>query len=114
MAEIEKTEFEFPDEKEENPRKGGKVVEPESEIEVVDDTPEEDKYRTPMASPPDPTLECSPTGFWLKRGMLWDVPCIMVHWGAPPSTQSCSIISVSMVALLRLPPTNHVRSAKAL
>jgi len=58
MAEIEKTEFEFPDEKEENSRKGGKVVEPEAEIEVVDDTPEEDKYRTPMAEPPqDPTEE---------------------------------------------------------
>ena len=44
MAEIEKTEFEFPDEKEENLRKGGKVVTPEEdkpEIEVVDDTPEE-------------------------------------------------------------------------
>jgi len=58
MAEIEKTEFEFPDEKEENPRKGGAVVEPEAEIEVVDDTPEEDKYRTPMAeAPQDPTEE---------------------------------------------------------
>jgi len=58
MAEVEKTEFEFPDEKEENPRKGGKVVEPEPEIEVVDDTPEEDKYRTPMAeAPQDPTEE---------------------------------------------------------
>jgi hypothetical protein len=58
MAEIEKTEFEFPDEKEENPRKGGNVVEPEPEIEVVDDTPEEDRYRTPMAEPPqDPTEE---------------------------------------------------------
>jgi hypothetical protein len=58
MAEIEKTEFEFPDEKEENPRKGGAVVEPEPEIEVVDDTPEEDRYRTPMAEPPqDPTEE---------------------------------------------------------
>jgi hypothetical protein len=58
MAEIEKTEFEFPDEKEENPRKGGAVVEPETEIEVVDDTPEEDKYRTPMAeAPQDPTEE---------------------------------------------------------
>tara|TARA_R110002126_G_scaffold58205_2_gene153767 strand:- start:276 stop:1220 length:945 start_codon:yes stop_codon:yes gene_type:complete len=58
MAEIEKTEFEFPDEKEENPRKGGAVVEPEPEIEVVDDTPEEDKYRTPMAeAPQDPTEE---------------------------------------------------------
>lgn len=55
MAEIEKTEFEFPDEKEENPRKGGSVVEPESnesEIEVVDDTPPEDRGRKPMAEPP--------------------------------------------------------------
>ena len=62
MAEIEKTEFEFPDEKEENLRKGGKVVTPEEddkpEIEVVDDTPEADRYRTPMAEPPqDPTEE---------------------------------------------------------
>ena len=61
MAEIEKTEFEFPDEKEENLRKGGKVVTPEDdkpEIEVVDDTPEEDRYRTPMAeAPQDPTEE---------------------------------------------------------
>ena len=55
MAEIEKTEFEFPDEKEENPRKGGNVVEPESnepEIEVVDDTPPEDRGRKPMTEPP--------------------------------------------------------------
>jgi hypothetical protein len=60
MAEIEKTEFEFPDEKEENLRKGGKVVTPEAEpeIEVVDDTPEEDRYRTPMnEAPQDPTEE---------------------------------------------------------
>ena len=62
MAEIEKTEFEFPDEKEENLRKGGKVVTPEEddkpEIEVVDDTPEEDRYRTPMKeAPQDPTEE---------------------------------------------------------
>lgn len=55
MAEIEKTEFEFPDEKEEKSRK---VVDSEPEIEVVDDTPEDDKYRTPMAEPPqDPTEE---------------------------------------------------------
>jgi hypothetical protein len=52
MAEIEKTEFEFPDEKEVNPRAGGRVVEPEPEIEVVDDTPEEDRNRKPMAEPP--------------------------------------------------------------
>jgi hypothetical protein len=66
MSEPEKTEFEFPDEKEENPRKGGKVVEPEievssdekPEIEVVDDTPDDDKYRTPMSeAPQDPTEE---------------------------------------------------------
>jgi len=55
MAEIEKTEFEFPDEAEVNARKGGKVVEPESdepEIEVVDDTPLEDRGRKPMSEPP--------------------------------------------------------------
>ena len=66
MAEIEKTEFEFPDEKEDNPRKGGRVVTPEpeekaaaeEEIEIVDDTPEEDRGRTPMENPPeDPTDE---------------------------------------------------------
>ena len=67
MAEFEKVEFEFPDEKEEaNARKGGKVVAPEEDkseikaddIEIVDDTPEEDKFRTPMVdAPQDPTEE---------------------------------------------------------
>ena len=60
---MEQTEFEFPDEQEANPRKGGRVVEAEAEpeievesatpeIEVVDDTPPEDRNRKPMAEPP--------------------------------------------------------------
>lgn len=53
---MDQVEFEFPDEKEpENPRKGGAVVEPEAdkpEIEVVDDTPEQDRNRKPMEEPP--------------------------------------------------------------
>jgi len=55
MAEIEKTEFTFPDEELDNPRAGGRVVKPEEdkpEIEVVDDTPPEDRNRKPMTEPP--------------------------------------------------------------
>lgn len=59
----EKIEFEFPDEVEEKQsRLGSKVVQPEPEnrveepdepeIEVVDDTPPEDRNRKPMATPP--------------------------------------------------------------
>lgn len=58
---IEQTEFEFPDEIEANPRKGGAVVEPEAEqepeIEVVDDTPEVDRNRKPMTQPPEEVTE---------------------------------------------------------
>jgi len=57
MAEIEKTEFEFPDMAEEkNSRAGGRVVTPDDddkpEIEVVDDTPLADRNRSPMVEPP--------------------------------------------------------------
>lgn len=60
MAEIEKTEFEFPDEIEaKNPREGGKVVAPEADadIEVVDDTPEQDRHRTPLKEAPAPVTD---------------------------------------------------------
>jgi len=56
---VDQVEFTFPDEADEKPtRLGSKVVEPEPEIEIVDDTPEEDRNRKPMASPPvEPTDE---------------------------------------------------------
>lgn len=58
---MEKTEFEFPDESDDNPRKGGKVVDAEPEVEIkaeepeveiIDDTPPEDRNRKPMTEPP--------------------------------------------------------------
>ena len=53
MAELDKTEFTFPDEVEENKsRAGSKVVETEPEVEVVDDTPEQDRGRKPMDEAP--------------------------------------------------------------
>ena len=58
MPEIEQTEFVFPDEEEKSSRAGGRVVEPDPEIEIVDDTPEVDRNRSPMATPPvEPTDE---------------------------------------------------------
>jgi hypothetical protein len=56
MAEFDKTEFEFPDEAEEKQsRAGSKVVTPDvdaPEVEIVDDTPEQDRGRKPMEEPP--------------------------------------------------------------
>ena len=52
MAEIEKVEFEFPDEKAEAEDKVNVEVESKDEIEIVDDTPPEDRGRKPMVEPP--------------------------------------------------------------
>jgi hypothetical protein len=57
MAEFEKTEFEFPDEKQEAEKKVNQAID-EPEIEIVDDTPEEDRNREPMkTAPEEPTDE---------------------------------------------------------
>ena len=58
MAEIEKVEFEFPDEKEEKEAKSAQKELPleakeESSIEIVDDTPEQDRGRKPLDSAPE-------------------------------------------------------------
>jgi hypothetical protein len=52
MAEMEKIEFEFPDEKTEAEDKVSAEVESKDEIEIVDDTPPEDRNRKPMVEPP--------------------------------------------------------------
>jgi len=58
MADIEKTEFSFPDEKEQAQDKATAAVAEEPDFEVVDDTPEEDRNRAPMREPPtEPTEE---------------------------------------------------------
>ena len=55
QAEIDKVEFEFPDEIEEKEqaKKPEAEAKEEADIEVVDDTPEEDRGREPMKNPPD-------------------------------------------------------------
>jgi len=58
MAEIEKTEFVFPDETAKAEEKANALLEASdaSNIEIVDDTPEEDRNRKPMVEPPtEPT-----------------------------------------------------------
>ena len=52
MAEMEKIEFEFPDEKVEAEETVNAEAEGKDNIEIVDDTPPEDRNRTPMVEPP--------------------------------------------------------------
>jgi hypothetical protein len=67
MAEIEKVEFEFPDEKEEKEspeaaapekeEKPAKSAVSEADIEIIDDTPEQDRGRQPLDSAPEDPSE---------------------------------------------------------
>lgn len=55
---MELTEFEFPDEKEEKAKAApAKASDEEFDIEVVDDTPPQDRGRKPMAEPPEEVTE---------------------------------------------------------
>jgi hypothetical protein len=70
MAEFEKTEFEFPDEVEaKESRLGSKVVtpEPDPEIEIVDDTPEEDRNKPALPEPPEDVTEDELSKYTDKR-----------------------------------------------
>ena len=51
MAEVEKEEFQFPDETPVDTSSKGKPEEEKFEIEVVDDTPQEDRGKVPLAKP---------------------------------------------------------------
>ena len=60
MPEIEKVEYEFPDEKEAKAEEVEQQAAPKSEepdIEVVDDTPEQDRGREPMETAPEDPSE---------------------------------------------------------
>lgn len=60
VAEIEKTEFKFPHEKEAEVAEEALEIEIEGEevkIEVVDDTPAQDRNRRPMTEPPEAVTE---------------------------------------------------------
>jgi hypothetical protein len=51
---MDQVEFEFPDEKEEKAKTVAvKAAEPEIDLEIVDDTPPQDRGRKPMAEPPE-------------------------------------------------------------
>jgi hypothetical protein len=53
MADMDKTEFTFPDEVEEKQSRGAADASAsESDVEIVDDTPEQDRGRKPMDEPP--------------------------------------------------------------
>lgn len=60
MQDIEMTEFEFPDEKEEKARAAAAVkveAADDFELEIVDDTPPADRNRKPMGEPPEDVTE---------------------------------------------------------
>jgi hypothetical protein len=57
MAEMEKTEFKFPDETVQEVKDDGVDAQGEVDIEVVDDTPAQDRGRKPLEAPPEEVTE---------------------------------------------------------
>jgi len=54
MATFEKTEFVFPDEKEEAEKNANQLLKDDDiEIEIVDNTPPSDRNRAPLDTPPE-------------------------------------------------------------